>query len=106
MPATPAQVDAEEAAIRAVGAAACPLHVVLERVVVTPGGAVLACWQVGCAGWVVGCICCMPCVCACSFAACALPVGPRRQGVKRVCIRSAPVVTMPDGNRRWRAALT
>lgn len=46
MPATPAEVDAEEAAIRGVGASACPLRVVLERVVATPSGTVLACWQV------------------------------------------------------------
>lgn len=46
MPATPADVDAEEAAIRSVGTGACPLHAVLERVVATPSGVVLACWQV------------------------------------------------------------
>lgn len=47
VPASAAEVDSEEVAIRAVGVQACPLRVVLERVVATPAGAVLACWQVG-----------------------------------------------------------
>lgn len=46
MPASAADVDGEEAAIRAVGVQACPLRVVLERVVATPAGTVVACWQV------------------------------------------------------------
>ena len=46
MPASVSQVDAEERAIRHVGARCCPLRVVLERVVATPSGVVVACWQV------------------------------------------------------------
>ena len=46
MAATAAEVDLEAAAVAQVGAGACPLHVVLECVVATSGGTVLACWQV------------------------------------------------------------
>ncbi|KAL4422361.1 hypothetical protein ABPG75_008558 [Micractinium tetrahymenae] len=46
VPASGADVDSEELAIREVGTQSCPLHVVLERVVATPAGAVVACWQV------------------------------------------------------------
>ncbi|KAL4419230.1 hypothetical protein ABPG77_010672 [Micractinium sp. CCAP 211/92] len=46
VPASAAEVDSEEVAIRAVGVQACPLHVVLERVVATPAGTVVACWQI------------------------------------------------------------
>jgi hypothetical protein len=43
--ASAAEVDAEAAAIGAVGRGICPLHVVLERAVATAGGTVMACWQ-------------------------------------------------------------
>jgi|APGre2960657444_1045066.scaffolds.fasta_scaffold00198_1 predicted Rdx family selenoprotein len=46
VPASAAQVDAEAAALRAVLNATCPLRAVLERVVVTPGGVIMACWNV------------------------------------------------------------
>lgn len=46
VPAGAGEVAAEAAAIAEVGRRACPLHVVLERVVATAGGTVLACWQV------------------------------------------------------------
>lgn len=46
MPASAGEVEAEAAAIALAAAAACPVRAVLERVVVTPGGTVLACWQV------------------------------------------------------------
>ena len=45
MAASATEVDAEAAAIGAVGRGICPLHVVLERVVATAGGTVMACWQ-------------------------------------------------------------
>ena len=45
MAASAAEVDAEAAAIGAVGWGICPLHIVLERVVATAGGTVMACWQ-------------------------------------------------------------
>jgi hypothetical protein len=47
--ATPRDVDMEELYIKDVGHKSCPLHLALERVVVTPSGTVLACWQVGAA---------------------------------------------------------
>lgn len=43
MPAATAAVDAEVAAVRAVGSAACPLAVALERVIVTSTGTVSHC---------------------------------------------------------------
>jgi hypothetical protein len=46
-PATAAEVAAELQAIEAVARDSCALTVVLERVVVTPGGVLMACWQVG-----------------------------------------------------------
>ena len=46
-PATAAQVAAELQAIEAVARDSCALTAVLERVVVTPGGVLMACWQVG-----------------------------------------------------------
>jgi hypothetical protein len=45
-PAASAEVDAEVRAVEDVARAACSLTVVLERVVVTPGGVLMACWQV------------------------------------------------------------
>ena len=44
--ATPAEVDAEAAAVAAVAAATCPVRAALERVAATPGGALVACFQV------------------------------------------------------------
>ena len=44
--ATAMEVAPEADAVAAVAGAACPLAVVLERVVVTSGGAVMAAWQV------------------------------------------------------------
>lgn len=45
MPALREGVQAEAEAIAAVARHSCPLRVVLERVVATPSGTVLACWQ-------------------------------------------------------------
>ncbi len=44
--ATGTQVALEVAAVRAAAAPLCPPAVVLERVVLTPSGNLLACWQV------------------------------------------------------------
>jgi len=46
LPATPQEVDAEAASVAAVFAATCPIRAVLERILVTPGGVVIACWNV------------------------------------------------------------
>lgn len=46
VPADAAAVASEAEAVGRVAAAACPLHIVLERVVATSSGAVLALWQV------------------------------------------------------------
>jgi cytochrome oxidase assembly protein ShyY1 len=46
VPATPEQMAQELAAARRAAAPLCPLHIVLDRVVVSPAGVVLACWQV------------------------------------------------------------
>lgn len=45
-PAMGPEIDAEEAAIRAVFNDTCPVRAVVERVAVTPGGVVLVCWNV------------------------------------------------------------
>lgn len=44
--AEPEQVDSEETSIQGVGRRACPLQLALERIVATPGGTVIACWQI------------------------------------------------------------
>ncbi|EFN53062.1 hypothetical protein CHLNCDRAFT_54034 [Chlorella variabilis] len=44
--AAPRDVDMEEYLIKDVGHKACPLHLTLERIVATPSGTVLACWQI------------------------------------------------------------
>jgi hypothetical protein len=41
VPATPAAVDVEAAGVRAVGNAACPMRVALERVIATSTGTVI-----------------------------------------------------------------
>lgn len=46
MPASQREVLLEAEAITSVAARSCPLHAVLERIVATPSGTVLACWQV------------------------------------------------------------
>lgn len=43
---TRAQLDAEVAAVTNALGDVCPLHLTLERVVVSRGGVVMACWQV------------------------------------------------------------
>ncbi|GAB4821342.1 hypothetical protein N2152v2_008388 [Parachlorella kessleri] len=45
IPATLERVEDEKERIASVARQSCPLRVVLERVVATPGGTVLACWQ-------------------------------------------------------------
>lgn len=45
-PATPAETRAEAAAIKAVARSSCPIEAVVERVVVTPSGVVMALWNV------------------------------------------------------------
>ncbi|KAL4855922.1 hypothetical protein ACK3TF_003683 [Chlorella vulgaris] len=44
--ANPQEVNLEEYQIQDVGHKTCPLHLVLERIVATPSGTVLACWQI------------------------------------------------------------
>ena len=44
--ASSAEVATEVAAVRQAALPLCPLEVVLERVIATPTGNVLACWQV------------------------------------------------------------
>ena len=44
--ASPEEVEAEAQAVAEVARLACPLRVVLERVVATSSGAVVACWQI------------------------------------------------------------
>lgn len=46
MPASTEQVSAEAAAVAKVAAINCPVRAVLERVVATAGGVLVACWQV------------------------------------------------------------
>ncbi len=50
VPASAAEVEAEARAVGALLNATCPLRVVLERVVITTGGVVMACWQVAAGG--------------------------------------------------------
>jgi hypothetical protein len=45
--ASAAEVAAEVSAVRRAAAAACPIRAVLERVVATSSGVLVACWQVG-----------------------------------------------------------
>jgi len=45
-PASAEEVDDEAASVAAVARAACEMEVVLERIVFTPGGVLIACWQV------------------------------------------------------------
>ncbi|GFP80128.1 hypothetical protein PHJA_000156200 [Phtheirospermum japonicum] len=46
VPATEAEIEAEATAVRAVADAICPIHIVLNRVVLTSTGVLLGCWQV------------------------------------------------------------
>ncbi|KAK9830057.1 hypothetical protein WJX72_009459 [[Myrmecia] bisecta] len=46
VPASPGEISLEVDAVSAVGSTLCPISIVLERVVVTSSGNVLACWQV------------------------------------------------------------
>ncbi|KAI3463984.1 hypothetical protein Pfo_020647 [Paulownia fortunei] len=46
VPATETEIEAEVSAVKAVAEAICPLHVVLDRVVLTSTGVLLGCWQV------------------------------------------------------------
>ena len=50
VPFTADEVNAEAAAVAAVFNATCPLRAVLERIAVTPGGVVIACWNVAAGG--------------------------------------------------------
>ena len=50
VPLSHAAVEAEAVAVAAVFNATCPLRAVLERVAVTPGGVVIACWNVAAGG--------------------------------------------------------
>ena len=71
--AAPRDVDMEEYLIKDVGHKACPLHLTLERIVATPSGTVLACWQVRSSAGSRG----GPCLCG----SCLL--GPRKVPRKR-----------------------
>eukprot|EP00887_Chlorella_sp_A99_P006394 scaffold3.g6394.t1 len=91
VPASAAEVAAEARAIAEVARAACPLRVVLERVVATSTGAVLACWQV--AGGAD------PAALRAALAA-ALPRASRRQAVQdRAILHTtlARLVKLPPG---------
>jgi hypothetical protein len=46
VPADAAAVEAEAAAVGGVAQSTCPVRAVLERVVATAGGVLVACWQV------------------------------------------------------------
>ncbi|KAK1289322.1 hypothetical protein QJS10_CPB18g01351 [Acorus calamus] len=46
VPATEDEIEAEADAIKAVAEAICPLKIVLDRVIFTPTGVLLGCWQV------------------------------------------------------------
>ncbi|CAM8981213.1 unnamed protein product [Rhodiola kirilowii] len=46
VPATEQEIDIEAHAVQEVAAAACPLKIVLDRVVLTSTGVLLGCWQV------------------------------------------------------------
>jgi hypothetical protein len=63
--ANPQEVNLEEYQIQDVGHKTCPLHLVLERIVATPSGTVLACWQVragaACASALVSGLCSSRC---------------------------------------------
>ncbi|KAF5829141.1 hypothetical protein DUNSADRAFT_16501 [Dunaliella salina] len=50
VPASPEDVDAEARAISGVASTSCPIEAVLERLVVTSSGVVVACWQATLAG--------------------------------------------------------
>ncbi|KAL8529603.1 hypothetical protein ACS0TY_006873 [Phlomoides rotata] len=46
VPATESEIEAEARAVKAVSDSICPLHIVLDRVVLTSTGVLLGCWQV------------------------------------------------------------
>ncbi|KAL3617974.1 hypothetical protein CASFOL_038295 [Castilleja foliolosa] len=46
VPATEVEIEAEARAVRAVADSICPMHIVLNRVVLTSTGVLLGCWQV------------------------------------------------------------
>ncbi|KAL0421919.1 UNVERIFIED_CONTAM: hypothetical protein Slati_3214800 [Sesamum latifolium] len=46
VPATETEIEAEANAVKAVAESICPLHIVLDRVVLTSTGVLLGCWQV------------------------------------------------------------
>ncbi|KAK4427895.1 hypothetical protein Salat_1558500 [Sesamum alatum] len=46
VPATETEIEAEANAIKAVAESICPLHIVLDQVVLTSTGVLLGCWQV------------------------------------------------------------
>ncbi|KAL3845968.1 hypothetical protein ACJIZ3_003371 [Penstemon smallii] len=46
VPATEAEIEAEASAVKAITEAICPLHIVLDRVILTSTGVLLGCWQV------------------------------------------------------------
>ena len=50
VPASAAEVDVEAGVVASVFNITCPLRAVLERVAVTPGGVVIACWNVASGG--------------------------------------------------------
>ncbi|KAL0357469.1 UNVERIFIED_CONTAM: hypothetical protein Scaly_1432600 [Sesamum calycinum] len=45
VPATETEIEAEANAVKAVAESICPLHIVLDRVVLTSTGVLLGCWQ-------------------------------------------------------------
>ena len=45
LPATAGEVEVEERAIKNVAATLCPVEAILERVVLTSSGVMVACWQ-------------------------------------------------------------
>nr|CAN83053.1 hypothetical protein VITISV_000958 [Vitis vinifera] len=46
VPATEVEIEGEATAVEAVAKALCPLKIVLDRVLLTPTGVLLGCWQV------------------------------------------------------------
>lgn len=126
VPATAQQVQQEAAAVSSAAASTCPIRAMLDRVVVTASGVIVACWQVcertcGCACWASECLtqhaqtclpCCAPlrrcCLALASLLRCDKRCGRRCRTRRRRRIRrsrSQPCCT-PPSRACWRRRCT
>ncbi|KAH6784484.1 transmembrane protein [Perilla frutescens var. hirtella] len=46
VPTTEKEIEAEAHAVEAASKSICPMHIVLDRIILTPTGVLLGCWQV------------------------------------------------------------